>query len=129
MKHKIKTVADAFKAVGLDPNKLPNVSGLPERHAQAVVDYYKAVVVAEALNEGWQPDWNNHDEWKYYPWFDVKASAKKLAGSGLSCCDYGYPGSYSFVGSRLCFKSAELARYAGTHPPFRKLYESMFLLK
>ena len=64
-------------------------------------------MLAECLNEGWQPDWNNDDQYKYYPWFYMGGS------SGFRCDDYASWRSLSRVGSRLCFKSAELARYAG----------------
>jgi hypothetical protein len=63
--------------------------------------------IAKVLNEGWEPSWNNSNENKYYPWF------KMNSGSGLSCSGYDFVLSYTSVGSRLVFKSAELATYAG----------------
>lgn len=44
--------------------------------------YLKLSIIAEALNEGWTPDWDNSSEIKYYPYF-------KMSGSGLSCYDFG----------------------------------------
>lgn len=121
----IKTFEDACKALGIKTT-LPVVKGLPAKHAEAIVAHYKLVTITEALNEGWQPDWNNHNEWKYHPWFNVKASAKKTSGSGLSFHGADYWVSLTYVGSRLCFKSEELAEYAGK--TFRKLYEQSYLL-
>jgi hypothetical protein len=77
-------------------------------------------IIAEALNDGWKPDWKNTSEWKYYPWFDLSS------GSGLSCSGYDDYFSNSTVGSRLCFKSRELAEYAGKQ--FIKLYEAYFVM-
>jgi hypothetical protein len=31
-------------------------------------------LLAKALNQGWTPDWNNHNEYKYYPWFEMGGS-------------------------------------------------------
>ena len=125
---KIKTFEAACKYLKLDPvNVLPGLQGIPQQHQESTTAYVKLVIVAEALNkeangrEQWKPDWTNDDEWKYYPWFDLSS------GSGLSFNDYGDRDSTSYVGSRLCFKTAELAKYAGKQ--FLKLYEQYFLLK
>lgn len=67
----------------------------------------KMGIIAKALNEGWTPDWTNSDQYKYYPWFNMNT------GSGLSYHGYLYVHSYTLVGSRLVFKSEELATYAG----------------
>ena len=118
-KPKIKTFEDACKALKLDPVKvLPKVSGMPKHHQEAMIAHAQLVIIAEALNGGWKPDWDNHNEWKYYPWF-------RMSGSGLSF--YGYDGSSSDsgVGSRLCFKSRELAEYAGKQ--FLDIYTEFFI--
>lgn len=125
MKTKIKTFEDACKALKLDPKKLPDVSALPKLHQKALIAHYKLVIIAQALNEGWTPNWNDYNEYKYYPWLKVKASAKKPSGSGLSYHVCVCPGSYAGVGSRLCFKTSELAEYAGKK--FIKLYEEYML--
>ena len=118
----IKTFEAACKQLKLDPKKcLPDVKGMPEHHQDSTIAYAKLVIIAEALNDGWKPDWTNMSEWKYYPWFNMSS------GSGLSCHGCGDRRSVSAVGSRLCFKSSELAKYAGTQ--FIKLYEQYFLLK
>jgi hypothetical protein len=118
----IKTFEAACKKLKLDPKKaLPKVSGMPKHHQDALIAHAKLVIITEALNDGWKPDWTNGKWDKYYPWFDMSS------GSGLSYygCDNLY--SVSNVGSRLCFKSSELARHAGT--TFKKLYEQYFVLK
>lgn len=73
------------------------------------VAYRKAKLVCKALNEGWLPDWENHSEYKYYPWFEMGSSS----GAGFSCDGCVSWSTYSDVGSRLCFKSSELAEFAG----------------
>jgi hypothetical protein len=125
--NKIKTFEDACKALSIDASKLPDVSILPQQHQDAITAHYKLVIIAEALNEGWKPNWNDRSEYKYYPWFEVKASKNKPSGSGVSYDGCAYWGSYASIGSRLCFKSSELAKYAGKQ--FKKLYEQYFLFK
>ncbi len=65
-------------------------------------------LLAESLNEGWQPNWDDEDEINYYPWFDMRGSSSGFRFGGCDCWL-----SNSTVGSRLCFKSQELAEYAG----------------
>lgn len=113
MEHKIKTFEDACVALNLNPNHLPDVSAIPERMRKRTIADYKLCVIAEALNEGWQPDWSNYSEYKYFPYFDVEASKETPSGSGLSFHGCDYSGSRTVVGSRLCFRTRELAVYAG----------------
>ena len=77
-------------------------------------------IIAEALNEGWKPDWTNSSQGKYYPWF------KMSSGSGLSFRGYDSYFSGSGVGSRLCFKSKELAEYAGKQ--FISIYQDFMCI-
>lgn len=81
MRHKIKTFEGACKALKLKATALPNVSALPKKHQKALIAHYKLVIISEALNAGWQPDWSNWNEYKYFPWFEVK---KTPSGFGFS---------------------------------------------
>jgi hypothetical protein len=58
---KIKTFEDACKALKI--NFTPAADLTKDELA-----YMKLKIIAKALNEGWVPNWNNWDEWKYYPW-------------------------------------------------------------
>ena len=121
---KIKTFEDACKVLGINSEDFKitypdNVS----HHAKAFVAHMKLVIIAEALNEGWKPNWNDWDEWKYYPWFKMGSPS----GGGFSYGDCGYWSAISYVGSRLCFKSRELAKYAGNQ--FEELYKEYFVLE
>ena len=121
---RIKTFADVCEELGLDANKvLPHPDPQSEDEI-ATNAFVKVSLIAKALNEGWKPNWDDSSEYKYYPWFDMRGSA---AGSGFSYSLYG--GSYTAagVGSRLCFKSAALAMYAGTQ--FEEEYKQLFILK
>jgi hypothetical protein len=73
------------------------------------VAYRKVKLIAEALNEGWKPDWTNSSEYKYFPWFKMGGSS----GSGFAFDVFDGWYTDSDCGSRLCFKSSKLAKYAG----------------
>lgn len=98
---------------GKDPLVLPDVSAYAEKHRKHAIADFKLIIIAEVLNEGWTPDYTNYDEYKWFPYFDVDADKERKSGFGLSChvCDYWL--SHSTVGSRLCYKSRELAKYSG----------------
>lgn len=80
----------------------------------------KLSMISAVLNEGWTPDWNDGDQYKYFPWFEYKS------GVGFSYSYYVFTHSRTRLGSRLCFKSSELAMYAGK--TFTKEYNEFLLL-
>ena len=117
----IKTFEGACKKLKLDPKKcLPDVKGMPKHHQEATIAHAKLVIITEALNDGWKPDWTNGNWDKYYPWFDMSS------GSGLSYDDCANQHSHSHVGSRLCFKSRDLAIYAANQ--FNDIYKDFFII-
>lgn len=122
----IKSYEDACKALGINPDALPDVSALPEKHRKALIAHYKIITITEALNEGWQPNWNNHDEFKYSPYFGVDASVEQPSGFGFSFSIYVIWLTATAVGSRLCFKSSELCLYAIEQ--FKELYIDYYLM-
>lgn len=126
MESNIKTFEDACKALNIKPESLPVVSALPEKHQKALVAHYKLVIIAEALNVGWQPNWNDYNEYKYFPWFEVEATKEKPSGFGFSYSFTFYDVATTGVGSRLCYRTRELARYAGEQ--FAELYKDYFLI-
>jgi len=112
----IKTFEDACQVLGIETT-IPAFTGLSEQQQKAFIAHYKLVLIIEAINEGWTPDWNNDDEYKYYPWFDME--------NGFVLSDVYYFYSFTFVGSRLCFESREKAKYVATQ--FIELYRDYFL--
>ncbi len=115
----IKTYKEACEKLGLNPNNLPDVSTLPEEHQEAIIAHYALIIIAEALNEGWKPNWGDSNEYKYYPYFDMR-SGGSFDDADCDCWD-----SDSYVGSRLCFKSQELAEYAGKQ--FEFIYKKLMI--
>jgi len=127
MKKQITTWQEAFEKKGLDANVMPDVSMLPEKYRKSQIALFKLHVIAEVLNDGWEPDYSDRSQWKYTPWFTVEATKEKTSGVGLSFDDCGPWAAFTVVGVRLCFKDEETAEYAGKQ--FKELYEDLFLKK
>ncbi len=105
---RVKTFEDACEVLGIESFHESFQEGTPDEIA-----YKKLKVIVAALNEGWKPNWNNLNEAKWQPYFDMR-------GSGLvfHAADIWY--SITAVGSRLCFRSRELCEYAGKQ--FQSIY-------
>ncbi|SNA72056.1 hypothetical protein [Flavobacterium psychrophilum] len=73
------------------------------------IAYRKVKMICKSFNEGWSPDWSNSNERKYVPWFVMGSPS----GGGFSCNGFDHWAAVSDVGSRLCFKSSDLAKHAG----------------
>ena len=118
---RIKTYEDACEVLGIDSENKPNVSDCENEDIKSILAYHKLIIICRALNEGWKPNWTNSNEYKYYPWFQFKTgvlfggAAYNGANAGFVFSGANYAASYAnaYFGSRLCFKTSELAKYAG----------------
>ena len=81
--------------------------------------FRQLVLIAKVLNEGWTPNWNDGGEKKHYPWFSVSS------GFAFGTATYHYDYAYMSTGSRLCFKSRELAEFAGK--TFTDIYKAYLM--
>ena len=118
---RVKSFEDACQVLGISTN-VPEVKGLPRKHQKAIIANYKLIVIAEALNEGWKPNWQDSDEYKYYPWFDMS----NPAGVGYLYTYYTASITSAYFGSLLCLKNRELAIYFGQ--TFTDLFNDSLLL-
>lgn len=67
---------------------------------QIVFAYIKAIIIARALNEGWEANFRNGVELKYYISYDA------LSGTfGVAACSYNVPIN------AIYFKNIKLTRY------------------
>lgn len=105
-----------------------------DMYAREFEAYLKLRIITAALNEGWTPQFTK-DEYRYFPWFWLytkeeiakmnKEERKKVvlfggcasdgAAAGFACAfTYNAPSlTLTTLGSRLCFKTSALAKYAG----------------
>lgn len=88
-----------------------------------IIANQEVVLITKALNEGWLPNWSDSNEYKYVPWFKMNDSS---SASGFSYHDFVYWRTSSLIGSRLCFKKSELAKYAGSQ--FVDLYKKLMVI-
>lgn len=140
IKERIKTFEDAVKAIGEDHPLVAQFKAInnalkEEDNNLHLFAYTRLAIIAEALNEGWRPEYTE-DEYRYYPWFGLytqeeyddmddddkercrfvgRSAYNAYAFGGLVCADAVYGSAYSntYIGSRLAFKSRELAIYCG----------------
>lgn len=113
-----------------------------------VMAYLKLRIIVAALNEGWEPKFVK-GEYRWAPWFSLltneeidkmddedKDEVCRVVGrsngyadayGGLVYSDAGYASSNSstYGGSRLAFKTSELAEYAGKQ--FIEFYRDMMI--
>jgi hypothetical protein len=119
---KVKTFSDACNLLGIKGDVMKaNVNDDLLNDAASISAYVQLIIITRALNEGWQPDWTDSSQYKYLPWF------KHKSGFGLSFGDAVIWFTTTFVCSRLCFKSRELAEYAAKQ--FADLYNDYLTIK
>ena len=137
---RIKTFEDACNELG-EENVLVqayrtaefNTSG-NQNDVSDVVAYLKLRVIAEVLNEGWEPQFTT-DECRWYPWFYLytqgeidkmdEEKKKKLwrfggystlgsaCGLASAFSNFAWSASSSLFSARLAVKSEALAKYFG----------------
>lgn len=102
---RIKTFEDACQETGRPKDR--NFSNVPEDLREHFERMYEMIVIAEALNEGWMPNWDDSNELKWKPYF-------KMSPSSFAFCYsfYVYSDARAGSGSRLCFKTEALSNYA-----------------
>lgn len=139
----IKTLEDAIAKLGEDNALVKQYRAAMNKaevdeydDAKDVVAFLELRIITAALNDGWQPTFAD-DEYRYYPWFclytedeynrldeDEKEQCCRVVGrsvphsmsiGGLVCAVADRASSHSDAsgGSRLAFKTRELALYAG----------------
>jgi len=111
---RVKTYADACAEIGANPMDEDELKEMGFTDDE--ICYRKIKTITRALNEGWIPDWNNSNQYKWAPYFDLSSS-----GFVFNATYYRYTSAYAGNGSRLCFKSDELATYVGKQ--FTELYK------
>lgn len=133
---RIKTFEDAREALGDEHPLVKEYWGVVNVDldiTQDLIAYLKLRIIVAALNEGWEPKFEK-GEYRYYPWFylytkeqydelddeekgrvvgrsysNAHASGGVVYSHASSASSY----SYTYVGSRLAFRTRELAAYAG----------------
>ena len=119
---RVKSYEDACAVLGIEPDNEDVLVKLG--FTKDEIAYRKLKTIAKALNEGWEPDWANSNEYKYYPWFTYSGAD---AGLAYAATYHAASTTYAYIGSRLCFKTFALARYAGEQ--FTDIYNEYLLIR
>lgn len=135
---RIKTLTDACNALGdehplVTQYRLTAAAYKGEPMTEDLIAYLKLRVIVAALNDGWEPKFDEV-EYRYYPWFYIlsekeyarlseeekgrvvsRSNNNAFPYGGLVCtgADDASSHSYTVYGTRLVFKTRELAKYAG----------------
>lgn len=117
IRERIQNFDDVLELNGIEKNDFArSCEGLTADE----VAYRKIKLIVLAYNQGWTPDWSDSNQYKYYPWFKWTAAAG--SAPGFSYIVFAYAHSRSYLGSRLVYKSSELAIDAGQK--FESVYSS-----
>ena len=127
---RIKTFTDACNALGdehplVTQYRLTAAAYKGDPMTEDFIAYLKLRIFVAALNEGWEPKFEK-GEYRYFPWFylytkeqydelDDEEKGRCVLRSGVFTNSYVGFVSYSGTsfGSRLAFRTRELAAYAG----------------
>ena len=133
---RIKTFDDAREALGDEHpfvKEYWSVVNVDLDITQDLIAYLKLRIIVAALNEGWEPKFEK-GEYRYFPWFYfytkeeydklddeekgrcvLRSGNNAYSGYGFVYCVANNDASYSYAssGSRLAFRTRELAAYAG----------------
>lgn len=116
---KITSYEDACKVLNIQPINEEVFNAFPKEDQRSMLAYHKLTVITRALNNGWKPNWDDQNEWKYYPLF-------RYVNAGLSFAHAlnAAASATAYIGSRLCFPTSALAKYAAEH--FADLYRDYY---
>ena len=68
------------------------------------IEHLKLEYCIKTINEGWTPNWNNSNEYKWYNWLEKKSS-------GCVGCLSSYLFSDSYMGFSLYYETEEKAKH------------------
>lgn len=135
---RIKTFDDACNALGdehplVTQYRLTAAAYKGDPMTEDFIAYLKLRIIVAALNEGWEPKFEK-GEYRYFPWFYLytkeqydelddeekgrcvlRSGGNTISNNGFVNCNADHDASYSYTfgGSRLAFRTRELAAYAG----------------
>lgn len=138
---RVKTFEDACKELGEDHKLVQQFKAIQEAIAEdkEATAYFKLGIITAALNEGWEPDFTNDDEYRYYPYICIWTkeeledkdeawkedhnlqlslcfgSSSHGANCGLAFADSyeAWSDANASLSARIAHKTEELAIYSG----------------
>jgi hypothetical protein len=108
----VKSYEQICKEKNIAPATLESFNFLPEEHRVAAFGHAKLMVIMDELNEGKEHDWDNRDEMKHLPLFDLRTPDGGAPGSGFSLNAVYYVHTRTYLGARLHGKSEDTTRFS-----------------
>lgn len=78
---KIASYEDACRVLNIQPINEEVFNIFPKEDQRSMLAYHKLTVITRALNNGWKPNWDDQNEWKYYPLFRYVNAGLSYAGT------------------------------------------------
>lgn len=138
---RVKTFEDACKELGEDHKLVQQFKAIQESIAEdkEATAYFKLGIITAALNEGWETDFTNNEEYRYYPYLclwskkelELKTDAWKDernlqlwrcgrgSGVGANCglafadSNNAWSNATAAFSARIAHKTEDLAIYSG----------------
>lgn len=138
---RVKTFEDACKELGEDHKLVQQFKAIQESIAEdkEATAYFKLGIITAALNEGWEPDFTNNEEYRCYPYLclwskeelELKTDAWKdernlqlwrcgrssyhgaLCGLAAANSSDAWSVASAAVSARIAHKTEDLAIYSG----------------
>lgn len=85
---KIASYEDACRVLNIQPINEEVFNIFPKEDQRSMLAYHKLTVITRALNNGWKPNWDDQNEWKYYPLFRYVNAGLSCANTANAACEY-----------------------------------------
>lgn len=103
---RIKTFDDACREAGTTEKEFEKKYSILDAQGYASEQFK---LLRNVVNENWQPNWDDSNEYKYFIWYDMRGKGS------LDFVDYRYWDTYAPGSS--CFKTEKLARFIESQFP------------
>lgn len=107
---RLKTWEDACNIKGIDPVKSLPYPKEKDKFEAAMNGIFQMFIITELLCEGWEADYSNTSQYKWYPYFKYQ---NKASGFGFRASSSNFEFAGGFTSARLVFPTEQLANYAG----------------
>lgn len=104
---------ESCAARGYDPKAImPDFSMYPEKHRACLQAFAEMLINAEAINDGVEANWDDENEYKHIPYFDMQKTKRNPSGFRFGDTFFARSGTGTPGGSRLSYRTSAKARYA-----------------
>jgi|GEM_PF-5402564 len=113
MKTEITTLAQALEKLKMPLDTKPVITGVDEKYSKTLEKVFQALVISEALREGWEPDYENINQNKYEAWFDLNTDKANPSGFRFGDSYFTRANTHSVFGPLLCQETREASDHFG----------------